>query len=209
MVNPVWWRWFPWILALIIIGTTKLLWIQNYGFKLPTDLYVLFPYLGILAFSFMWTHYAIAEVRRINPKLPKNELYSKVTGILVFILILSHPGLLALAQYQNGAGLPPGSAYAYVGKMGASAVTLGIIAWFLFLSYDVFDRIKNRPFVKNNWWLVNITQSVAMLLILKHSFELGSDIQSGWFKTYWTVLGTLLLPLIIHTHWDDWKKRAA
>ncbi len=203
----MWWKWFPWILALIVIGAAKLLWIQTYGFTFPSDLFSLFPYLGILAWSLMWTHYVIGEFRRWNPRLPKNELYSKVTGILVFILILLHPGILWFAQYQRGAGLPPLSAYSYAGQAGALAVTLGLIAWVLFLSYDLLEKFKQKPLIARSWWLVNITQSVAMLFILKHSFELGSDLQTGWFRTYWVVLGTAFLPMMLHVHWYDFKHR--
>jgi len=187
----------------------KLVWYQNSGKNFPpSDLYGWFPILGIWAFSLMWTHYAIGEFRRINPKLPKNELYSKVTGILVLALILLHPGLLVIAQYQNGFGLPPASTLAYVSAPNASALVLASIALIFFLSYEIFDRLKNNPVVKKYWWLVNITQSIAMLFILKHSFTIGSHIlQPGWFRTYWIVLGTLLLPMLIHVHWDDFKNR--
>ena len=206
--NPVWWRWFPWILSLIVLSVGCYVWLRYHGRNFsPTNLYDLFPFLGISAFSLMWTHYAVGEFRRFNPALPKNELYSRISGILVFALILLHPGLLVLARYRDGAGLPPGSVYSYVGNSGRLAVTLGAIALVLFLSYDVFERLKHKSFVNKNWWVVNILQSIAMLFILKHSFTLGTHLQSGWFRTYWVVLGTLFLPMMLHVHWHDWKEK--
>lgn len=200
-----WWTWFPWILAAIVIGVSKLLWIQNYGISLPKDVYAVFPYLGIQAWTLMWTHYAVAEMRRLNPRLPKNKLYSKVSGIVVLVLILLHPGLLAYGQYVNGAGLPPGSLYAYVGEAGKLAITLGITAWILFLGYDLVEKYKDKPAVKKNWWLVNLTQSAAMIFIFIHALQIGSDLQTGWFRTYWMTLGILLTPMIIHTHVEDFR----
>lgn len=205
---PLWWKWFPWILAVIVTIVGCVVWVQNSGRSFPPfTLYGWFPILGVWAWSLMWTHYAVGEVRRINPMLPKNELYSKITGTLVLTLILLHPGLLMIAQYQAGAGLPPGSVFSYVGPTGTIAVTLGPIALILFLSYDVFERLQYKPAVKRNWWLVNVAQSIAMLLILYHSLTLGTHLQYGWFRTYWIILGVLLIPMLLHVHWNDWKNK--
>lgn len=205
---PTWWKWFPWSLASIMIVLSWIVLVQNSGRNFPpTTLYGWFPIIGIWTWSLMWTHYAVGEVRRINQKLVKNILYSKISGLLVLAGLLLHPGLLVIAQYQSGAGLPPGSIYSYVGPSGRVAVTLGAIALVLFLSYEVFERLQYKPTIKKNWWLVNIAQSIAMLFILKHSFTIGSHIQFGWFRMYWIVLGTLLLPMLAHVHWNDWKNR--
>lgn len=203
--NSSWWRWFPWILGFVVVGTAVYVWASSVRFASLT-LYDVFPVLGLTAWSIMWTHYVIGMIRKLNPALPSNPGYSKVSEYIVLAAILLHPGLLALAQFQNGLGLPPASEYAFVAASSAWAITLAIIAWLTFLSFELFNRMKNNVAVKKNWWLVNLSQSVAMLFIFAHSLTVGRNLQSGWFRTYWLVLGVILIACIVHSHWSDYKK---
>ena len=61
------WRVFPWILGAIVIAVGFYAWIEKGGL-------VLFPLLGIWAWSIMLTHYVIDEVRRLKPELSKTFL---------------------------------------------------------------------------------------------------------------------------------------
>jgi hypothetical protein len=117
--------------------------------------------------------------------------------------LLLHPGLLAYAQFKNGAGLPPGSFYDYVGSGLVMAVVFGSIALLIFLSFEVFNRLKNYKSVKKWWPLISISQSLAMLLIFIHGIRLGSNFSSGWFIYVWWICGLALLPCFYVIHRND------
>ncbi len=200
------WTVFPWILGFGVMFAGYLAWFQNMGSTFNiVSLYQVFPILGIWAWSIMWTHFAIWELRRLKPSLSGNRLYSKVSGTLVFWLLLLHPGILAVEQFRQGKGLPPASYYAYAGETGAWLIALGLVGLVGFLFYEVIIRFEKNPKVKKMWWLVNITQTVAMASIFTHGLNLGSDIHGGWFRTYWVWLGLMLIPCLLHTHWVDLK----
>lgn len=153
----------------------------------------------------MWTHFVIWELRRLKPELPKDVLYSKVSGILVFALLLLHPGILAFEQYRQGLGLPPASFYSYAGEASAWLIMLGSIGLTGFLFFEIIVRFEKNEKVKMIWWFVNIIQTLAMTSIFFHGLNLGGDLHGGWFRTYWILLGLLLVPCILHTHWADIK----
>lgn len=201
---PLWWKMFPWVLAIAVLGV-GFAGVAQYGnvHLIFTTLYGIFPLLGISAWSIMWTHYVIGEVRRLNPTLPKNMVYHHMSSYFVLAAILLHPGFLYYAQYKKGFGLPPGSVISYVGELGMLAASFGILALLIFLSFEIFVRTKENQVVKRWWWLVNISQTVAMYLIFYHSLTIGSHLHGGWFRTYWIALGVVLLPLVLHVHWND------
>lgn len=178
------WKLFPWILAGFVITVGFYAWIEAGNL-------VLFPLLGIWAWSIMWTHFVIGEILRLKPQLPKNIFYKKVSFALVLLLILAHP-MIAL----TGLGLS---------LLNLWTVQIALAALLLFLSFEFFDRIRENPKVAKNWWIVNISQSLAMTLIFIHSLSLGSHLQQGWFRTYWIILGMILSMCIIHTHISDWN----
>ena len=160
------WVLFPWVLGIGVMFAGFLAWFQNMGNTFDiVSLYQVFPILGIWAWSLMWTHFAIWEIRRLKPSLPGNRLYSKVSGTLVFWLLLLHPGILAVEQFRQGKGLPPFSYFAYAGEASVWLILLGIVGLTGFLFYEVAIRFQNNVKVKRFWWLVNITQTVAMASI--------------------------------------------
>ncbi len=137
-------------------------------------LYQLFPLFGLLAWMIMCTHYFTGALRIINSNLKKPKFYSGLTGYLVLAFILLHPGLLAYAQYNNGLGLPPQSFVDYYGQGLIIAGMLGTISLMIFLSFEIFDRIKDKPAIKKNWYLVSLSQSlVGCLAPVRSLFRLG------------------------------------
>jgi len=167
----------------------------------------LFPYLGIGAWSVMWTHYTAGVIRRQWTELKPSKLYSKVSHALVTVLILAHPALLAFAQYELTGLTPPASYEAYVGAGAMLAVTAGLIALFVFLSYDVYRKLQKHEFWQRQQWLVAINQSLAMLLIFWHGLTLGQNLSSGWFRYWWLLLGLTFLVGQYSDISSAWRKR--
>ncbi len=166
-------------------------WGQDYGWRL-TDIgvYQFFPLLGLLAFSLMWSHY-IASVMRRHFEQDSQVLhrYFEITSAVVLVAILLHPVLLGWQLWSDGLGLPPGSYKLYVGASSYWAVIFGLIAWLLFLSYEL-----RRVYGKRSWWrFVQYGSDGAMLLIFVHALRLGSNLQSGWFRGVWFFYGVTLL----------------
>ena len=169
--------------------------------------YQWFPLFGLLAWMTMWGHYVIGYFRVKNPSLKKVPNYNKLTGYVVLASILAHPGILAIEQANNGQGAPPQSFIDYVGENLALAVTLGTLSLLIFLSFEVFNRMRKNKTIKKYWTLVSLSQSLAMILIFVHALRLGSDLGDGWFRVVWILYGLALLPCFYVVHKADFTKK--
>ncbi len=172
----------PWLLSLAVSILAIIIW--GYGhawdWSLLTNGYHLFAVFGLLAFSIMWSHYAAGFLDRtlgIRPIGP----YLETTSYVVLAAILLHPGILSYRLWRDGMGLPPGSEYQYAGAALAGAITLGIVAWLTFLSFELY-----RWFAKKPWWkYVGYANELAMFLIIVHSLSLGGELREGWPLLVW------------------------
>ena len=168
--------------------------------------YALFPLFGLLAFSLMWTHYAVGAVRRLAgvEKAPLKS-YFALTGWAAIVFILLHPSLLIFQLWRDGAGLPPNSYLDYVGPPMKWAVMLGTLSFLLFLSFETKKWFSNK-----GWWpIIEYGNVVAMFAIIVHSLALGSNLQSGWFRWVWLFYAvSLALSLVyIYVKEDDHMKK--
>src|SRR5205823_845458 len=70
-----------------------------------TSTYLLFPVFGLIAFSILWSQYITLALRRYY-ELGKVSLttYFRVTGYIVLLAILLHPGLLIWQLWRDGLG---------------------------------------------------------------------------------------------------------
>lgn len=191
-----------WTLVTLAIILPVIVWGEPKGWNFDSlTLYQWFPLFGIVAWTLMVTHYIAGAIRLKNPRLEKPRYYSGITASVVLGCLLLHPGLLAYAQWKNDKGLPPASYYTYAGPALKLAVVLGLIALLIFLSFEFFKRAKHWPVIKSYWWLISLTQSLAMTLIFVHGLRLGSQLESGWFVVLWYICGLALLSCfyIIHS----------
>ncbi len=195
--TPKWWRWFPWVLGIVVVGVGKFAWWQGQNDQI-------FALFGIVAWSVMWTHYVNGEMRRLNPNLPKNMLYHKVSSYVVLASLFLHPVLLAMALNPSGTKTLV-TFYDYVPATSAWAIAFGQIALGSFLTFEILERLKSKAWVKKIWWIVNLSQSIAMTMIFFHALHLGSLLQTGWYRGFWILLGIILLPCMLHTHYSDLK----
>jgi predicted ferric reductase len=144
--------------------------------------YQIFPLLGLLAFSLMWTHYIIGTLKEILTSASSSlRSYYQWTGYAVLILICLHPGLLIYQLFRDGAGLPPGSYERYVAPGLGWVTLLGTVSLLIFLAFEL-----HRVYGDRKWWhYVEDLSDLAMLAIIYHSFRLGSQLQLGWYKYVW------------------------
>lgn len=190
---------FAWSLSLGVSIISVIAWGQITGWQL-TELttYQIFPLLGLLAFSVMWSHY-IAAAARLYYKLDKKVLsgYFDATSLFVLGAILLHPGLLGWQLWRDGFGLPPGSTYSYVAPDMRLYIVIAVIALAIFLSYELRRKFGTRP-----WWkYMGYASDIGMILIFIHSLNLGSHLQMGWFRVIWYFYGLTLVSAIGYMYW--------
>lgn len=178
-----------WILLVFLLGTAFYAWGSGFSWHFSQlSLYRFFPLLGMAAWLTMFTHYLWGALRWKSP------LYSQLSGYLVLLCLLLHPGIFGLAQYRAGKGFPPFNYYRYFPPSFNWAVLLGSTAVLVFLSYEVLHRLKNKPAIARHWQWISLAQAAAMFLILFHSLKLGSQLQMGWFRLLWGLCGIILVP---------------
>ncbi len=172
-----------------------------------TDPYQVFPILGILAWSLMWTHYVNGSITLWFGTKFRSPSYKKVTEYLVLALILLHPSLLVYALWRDTGTLPPASYLDYVGEANAKFILFGTVALLAFLSFEVLQRLRSRPAVMRQWRWVSVSQIVAMTLIFVHGLGLGNTINNSWFQTWWLFMGAVLLPCFWIVLQSDWPRK--
>lgn len=184
-----------WSLAATTLVAAAVVWGQSLEWNMGgVTAYSLFPLLGLLAFSLMWTHYAVAAAQRYAGV--EASRYFKSTEYAVLLLILAHPGLLFWQLWRDGLGWPPASAYKYVGLGMSATITLGAVALTAFLLFELGRWLKGRPW----WWVVDGLSDLGMLVIVLHSLRLGSHLQYGWFQKVWYFYAVTLLGFLIYKY---------
>jgi hypothetical protein len=190
--------WPAWLLGLGVSALAVIAWgssnLWQFG-HLST--YQVFPLLGLLAFSLMWTHYIIGTVRELAG-VPPEELrsYFRWTGYAVLILICLHPGLLIYQLFHDGFGLPPGSYERYVAPGLGWVTLLGTASLLVFLSFEL-----RRIWAQKSWWHWVVDASdAAMLAIVYHSLRLGSQLQHGWFRAVWWFYAISLTAVLLRKY---------
>jgi len=193
-----------WKLAVLVVVLAVIAWGQGFAWQFDAfSTYLLFPLFGLLAFSLMWSHYITGAIRRLAG-LDKtvNKTYLAVTGYIVLILILLHPGLLIWQLWRDGMGLPPESYLHYVAPGLAWVALLGTVSLGVFLSYELHHWFKER-----SWWpWVAHVSDVAMLAIFYHGLRLGSQTQAGWYHLVWWFYGVTLVMALGIIYYRDTKR---
>lgn len=166
--------------------------------------YKIFPLFGLLAFSLIWSMYVVGFLRR-RARVDANEFrnYYKILGVIILGAILLHPSLLSWQLMRDGFGLPPGSIKEnYVSPALGWAVTLGMLSWLVFITYELRFKFKNKQ-----WWkYVQYAGDAAIVAVFIHGLKLGGELQQGWFQVVWYFYGGILLLVLVDTYYGKIKK---
>jgi hypothetical protein len=192
---------FAWGLSIVVCVIAVMAWLPSlHGRFSSISSYKLFPLFGLLAFSLMWAHYIVAGLR-VFFGIPKEVLanYFEVTSLAVLAVLLLHPGLLVWQLWRDGFGLPPGSYLDnYVAPSLGWVALLGTVSWFVFLTYELRRKFRNR-----SWWkYIQYASDAALAAVFYHSLRLGTNLQEGWLRSLWYFYGiTYIIALfIIYQH---------
>lgn len=188
----------PFTLAAFLLAAAAMLlacfaWGSTYQWHIPvTTFYVIFPLLGLLAFSIMWTQYMVALVQQLGNYSADLQTFYGMTGWVFVVLILLHPSLLIAQRFLDGYGLPPHSFESYVAPSLAWVTLLGSACLLVFLIYTARKLLRKYP-----WWrFIAVLNDLAALGIFYHSLRLGSQLQTGWFRNIWYFYGVSIIVAI-------------
>lgn len=186
-----------WSLSVLVTLLAIVVWGQSFNWHLSFNAYVIFPVLGLTAYSLMWTHYIAGTARQLlglGPEVLRN--YYRFTGYAVLVLICLHPGLLIYQRFRDGFGLPPHSYESYVAPGLGWVTLLGTASLLVFLAFEF-----HRFYGKRSWWhYVTEAGDVAMVAIFYHGLRLGTQLQSGWFRYVWWFYGITLIAVLIRSY---------
>lgn len=181
-----------WSLSAAVAAIAFIAWGQGLEWRFAgLSAYQLFPLLGLLAFSVMWSHYMVSVARQaLNADRSATKQYFKTTSSVVLILILLHPGLLIWqTQKDTGKIFPFAEVIGYAGPAMRWVVLLGTVSLFAFLAFELHRWYSGR-----RWWkYIAGASDIAMLAIFYHGLRLGSDLQAGWFRYVWFFYGVTLV----------------
>jgi hypothetical protein len=189
-----------WAVTAVVVGLAFFVWWPSAS---DLTLYSLFPLLGLLAFSLMWTHYIAGALRRYFHHSPEIlARHFKITSYVTLLLIITHPFILYLQLYLDGLGLPYQSIPAvYPGVMQQLGIAMGVMALGLFLLYELYRFFRERT-----WWrYVEWANIGAMYLILWHGYTLGGELRQPWFQVVWIAYAILLTCAVTYTGYSKRK----
>lgn len=167
------------------------LWVRLKDLEWNSGLYFnLFPIFGLLAFCIMWLHVVGGALRTWLEKYIDFELFVHRTSMLVLICLILHPLLLFIAVGGVAPVIAGNSPY----------IWLGIIGWFLLITYDIGKIFRERKFFMRNWHWVLIISTIGFILIFFHSLELGGDLQSGPLRNIWILYGVTAMAAAIYNY---------
>lgn len=162
--------------------------------------YEVFPLLGLVAFSLMWTHYIVGSARRrLGVKKQALRVYSAATSWVVLVCLILHPTLLAYELWRDGLGLPPLSIVSvYSSGIMPFAIIAGSMSLTVFLAFEL-----HRWFRDAAWWkYVEMASVVAMGAIFWHGLQLGGEINT-WYRAVWIIYAVTLVVAIVYNHKHD------
>jgi hypothetical protein len=195
-----------WLLGLIVTLAVFTVWSQVRLTGQVLTAYDLFPLLGLVAFSLMWTHYVTDALRRyLKQDRSVLEQYFKISSGVVLVLILLHPGIFLVKLWLDGLGLPPFSYFqVYGGIMQRAALVLGTLSLLVFLTYELYRWFRQAP-----WWkYVGYANILAMGAIFYHGLTLGDELSLTWFRVVWFFYGVTFVCAVIYNEMHKERRTA-
>lgn len=194
-----------WTLSFTVVVLAFVSWGSDNAWQFAElSIYQVFPLLGLLAFSIMWSHYISSTIRQLlGIEYAVLRPYFKLTSYAVLGLLILHPGLLIYQRFQDGYGLPPGSFMTYVAPAMAWLTLLGTVCLFAFLAFEFHRLYKER-----SWWhYVTKASDLAMLGIFYHGLRLGSQLShSGWYQMVWWFYGLSLAAVLLRKYYLEYSQ---
>lgn len=113
-----------------------------------------------------------------------------VFGIISYSLILFHPSLYYLIDYQTLGTIPL--------TIPSNPVLLGVFAFWM-ITFSVFSAyFRTKKILRRKWRWVHYLNYLAFVLVAVHAYFAGSDINTlPFYLTYWFFVTTFIVILIL------------
>lgn len=184
--------------ALIAILYPIFVWFNNADLSWDkTVVFEIFPVLGLIAFSIMWLHVIGSPFRKTLEQYFDYKKFMAVSSIIVLISIALHPLLIYIGFWLIGV---PGSPFTYAPGDQQYLIWIAILAWVIFVTYDILKKFKNTDFFARHWQTVKLISTLGLFLILFHSLGLGGDLQMGALQYVWIFYGITAAIATLYTY---------
>ncbi|MDP2705523.1 MAG: hypothetical protein U1D31_03580 [Patescibacteria group bacterium] len=162
-----------------------------------TVVFEIFPVLGLIAFSIMWLHIVGGPFREKLEQYFDYKKFMTISSIVVLICIVLHPLLIYVGFWLIGV---KGSGFTYAPGDKQYLVWFAIVAWLIFVAYDILKKFKNTDFFVRHWYIVKLIATLGFFLILFHSLGLGGDLRTGSLRYVWIFYGITAAIAAIYTY---------
>lgn len=151
-----------------------------------TVVFETFPVLGLTAFAIMWLHIVGGPFRETLEQYFDYKKFMTISSIIVLICVILHPLLIYVGFWLIGV---KGSGFTYIPDDKQYLIWFAIVAWIIFVGYDVLKKFKSTDFFVQHWQIVKFIATLGFFLILFHSLGLGRNLQTGPLHYVWIFYG--------------------
>ena len=134
-----------WTISTVVILLPVYVWANFLSWNFSTvNISLLFPLLGLLAYSILWLQMFVVSVLISLPTDFRNNFFF-ISGLAFLLLIIAHPLLLSISQSQINQTIVD-----YVGDTRKIFITLALTAWVIFILYEISRRFKKWGYFHNS-----------------------------------------------------------
>lgn len=186
MLNKKIVKYLIFIVGLLAVGYPISVWFNSANLVWDKIvLFDIFPVLGLIGFSLMWLHIVAGAFRKRLSNYFDFSTFIHISSTVVLLMLILHPAVFLLALAVNNWG----SVFSYIGNEREYFIWIAIVAWVIFILYDVFKKFKTRKFFVKHWTLMRFISTLGFFLILVHSLGIGRDLQTGPLRSVWIFYG--------------------
>jgi NADH:ubiquinone oxidoreductase subunit 5 (subunit L)/multisubunit Na+/H+ antiporter MnhA subunit len=129
-----------------------------------------------------------------------NVLYGLKAATIRSVADLGLPLRMSLLAFALAGSSVFASMFAYVSPGREYLLWLAIIAWFIFITYDILKKFRGQAFLASHWHIVKLISTLAFFLVLVHSLGMGRDLQSGPLRWLWIFYGVSAAAAAVYTY---------
>jgi DMSO/TMAO reductase YedYZ heme-binding membrane subunit len=142
---------------------------------------VLFPLVGLYAFTLVWLQVVIGSARSMLRKIfPGVITWHRRQGVFVLLFAILHPTLLFL-----GVGPAVYFSRTYVAPSLVPYIWLGYVQLFLIILTASTALLRKVTWLQKRWHTIHYLNYLVFILVWIHSWFLGSDVQTTNLKYLW------------------------
>lgn len=173
---------------------------------------LLFPLFGLYALSFLWIEFTIGAWRRVlnsifNPTKLLN--FHVAEGVFTFLFALLHPFLLGWSLQLSGINF-----FRFISNSPNQVkpyLLSGILALLLLTLAVLAGLLRKKIFIVRHWKKVHYLNYLVLPLVLFHSWNLGSHVQSTGYISLWyffTASYVFTVVQVITRRLGDWQTKS-